>query len=250
VPNVSESAALSESSDSDRRRQTRQKVKLQRIFAAEILAQDGAQNCFLHIYDLSDSGMRVHTDYNFPPGQAIPMRLYLDKALELSVRVIWQKELVGGMQVVGLEFADLEEQIQNDLRAFLERHSPDNKRSSIRLQRILVVEMVLGSTRQKFGVFTLDISTAGMRISHDFPLPEDVDIPFRILLEYDLAAIDVVARVSWQEENTLGQYVIGLQFSEVDDLTRTRIEQFIERQIRGGVGSRAPMRQIADFDSP
>ena len=169
--------------DAERRRGSRQKVKLQRIFAAEIGSPGEAQqNCFVHICDISNTGMRVHSDFVFPTGEKVPIRVYLDQAVDMIVRVVWQKELVGGMQVVGLEFVDVTEELHQQLRGFLDKYSPENKRTSIRLQRILVVEMVLGATRQKFGVFTLDISTTGMRISHDFPLPEEVDIPFRILL--------------------------------------------------------------------
>lgn len=217
----------------ERRRERRRKIKVQRIFAAEILGPVAPQNCFLHIYDLSESGMRVHTDLSFPSGESLPLRLLLDRPIDLNVEAIWQKELIGGMHVAGLKFMDVSGEAQDEIRAFLDRHSPENKRTSVRLQRILVVEMVVGSTSQKFGVFTLDISTTGMKISHDYPLPEDVDIPFRILLEYDKPPIEVVARVTWQEANTLGQYVIGLQFSPPDAGVTARLEDFIDHQLTG-----------------
>jgi len=231
----------------ERRREKRRKIKVQRIFAAEILGE-APQNCFLHIYDLSESGMRVHTDLSFPAGASLPLRLLLDKPIDLKVEAIWQKELIGGMHVAGLKFQDISRESQNEIRAFLDRHSPENKRTSARLQRILVVEMVVGSTSQKFGVFTLDISTTGMKISHDYPLPEEVDIPFRILLEYDKPPIEVVARVSWQEANTLGQYVIGLQFAPPDSGVIVRLEEFIDAQISGVRTPSRRMATMADFE--
>ena len=233
----------------DRRRERRRKIKVQRIFAAEILSPVSPQpNCFLHIYDLSESGMRVHTDLCFPTGEALPLRLLLDKAIDLTIECIWQKELIGGMHVAGLKFLDISAQSQQEIRSFLERHSPENKRKSVRLQRILVVEMVVGSTSQKFGVFTLDISTTGMKISHDYPLPEDVDIPFRILLEYDKPPIEVIARVTWQEANTLGQYVVGLEFSPVDGGVARRLEDFIDHQLTGNRVAGRRMATLTDFE--
>ena len=232
---------------SERRRERRRKIKVQRIFAAEILG-DLPQNCFLHIYDLSESGMRVHTDLSFPPDQSLPLRLLLDRPIDLSVEAIWQKELIGGMHVAGLKFLDITGESQHEIRAFLDRHSPENKRTSVRLQRILVVEMVVGSTSQKFGVFTLDISTTGMKISHDYPLPEEVDIPFRILLEYDKPPIEVVARVTWQEANTLGQYVIGLHFAPLDAGVTARLEDFIDHQLTGPRAAPRRMATMADFE--
>jgi c-di-GMP-binding flagellar brake protein YcgR len=231
----------------DRRRERRRKIKVQRIFAAEILGISASQNCFLHIYDLSESGMRVHTDLSFPTGEALPLRLLLDKPIELRVEAMWQKELIGGMHVAGLKFLDVAVEAQQEIRDFLERHSPENKRKSVRLQRILVVEMVVGSTSQKFGVFTLDISTTGMKIAHDYPLPEDVDIPFRILLEYDKPPIEVSARVTWQEANTLGQYIIGLNFAPLDNGVTARLEDFIDHQLSGAKPSRR-MATLSDFE--
>ncbi len=237
-------------SASDRRRERRRKIKVQRIFAAEILGAQ-QQNCFLHIYDISESGMRVHTDLSFPAGEPLPLRLLLDRPVDLSVQAIWQKELIGGMHVAGLKFADISPEAQQEIRDFLDRHSPENKRKSVRLQRILVVEMVVGNTSQKFGVFTLDISTTGMKISHDYPLPEEVDMPFRILLEYDKPPIEVVARVTWQESNSLGQYMIGLNFAPLEDGVLARLEEFIDHQLagnRGGGGRRmATLEDFGDF---
>ena len=227
----------------------RRKLKLQKIFAAEFLDSENAPNCFLHIYDLSERGMRVHTDHVFPELGSVPLRLYLDQPVELRVSQVWSKELFGGMQVVGLEFDASQEALQ-EVRDFIDRYSPDNKRTSFRLQRILVVEMLLGSTSQKFGVFTLDISAAGMRISHDFPLPEEVDIPFRILLEYDKEPIEVTARVTWQEENALGQYVIGLQFTEIGEEAAERIEEFIEFHRSGADTTGQTFATLDGFDDP
>ena len=231
----------------DRRQQSRRKLKLQKIFAAEFLDTEDSSNCFLHIYDLSERGMRVHTDHMFPESGVVSIRLYLDQPVELKVSQIWRKELFGGMQVMGLAFDATPETLE-EIQRFIERYSPDNKRSAFRLQRILVVEMLLGSTSQKFGVFTLDISSSGMRISHDFPLPEDVDIPFRILLEYDKDPIDVTARVTWQEENTLGQYVIGLQFTQIGDAAVERIEDFIEFHRSGAASKRQAFAPLTGFD--
>lgn len=231
----------------DRRKQTRRKLKLQKIFAAEFLEHENSPNCFLHIYDLSDKGMRVHTDHLFPETGSVPLRLYLDQPVDLRVAQVWRKELFGGMQVVGLEFDATPEALE-EIGRFIERYSPDNKRTTFRLQRILVVEMLLGSTSQKFGVFTLDISASGMRISHDFPLPEDVDIPFRILLEYDKEPIEVTARVTWQEENTLGQYVIGLQFTEIGEPAVDRIEDFIEFHRSGTDTKTQSFAPLSGFD--
>ncbi len=234
--------------DADERRNlARKKIKVKKIFAAEVTVDGSPQHCFVHIHDLSEGGMRIHTDFNFPHEVTVPLKLHLDQQLEVQVRRIWAKELIGGMHVLGLRFEGISDQDTDRLKGFLERYSPENKRRAYRLERILVVEMVLGSTKQKFGVFTLDLSTSGMRINHEFPLPEEVEIPFRILLEYDKPTIDVKARVQWQKENAFGQFLIGMQFTDLGDESRERIEAFIESARSGQVGQRR-FATLEDFD--
>lgn len=240
--------SLVEDEDDDERRQlARRKIKVKKIFAAEVTVDGASQHCFVHIHDLSEGGMRIHTDFNFPQEITVPLKLHLDEQLEVHVKRIWAKELIGGMHVLGLRFEGISDEDTSRLKSFLERYSPENKRRAFRLERILVVEMVLGSTKQKFGVFTLDLSTTGMRINHEFPLPEDLDIPFRILLEYDKPPIDVTARVSWQKENAFGQYLIGMEFTNLDAYCRERIEVFIDSAISGQVGQRR-FATLEDFD--
>lgn len=222
-----------ESEEEERRTLTRRKIKVKKIFAAEVTLEGAPQHCFVHIHDLSEGGMRIHTDFSFPDDTELPLRLHLDEPLEVSVEKIWDKELIGGMRVLGLRFRKISESAQAKLMTFLRRYSPENKRKAFRLERILVVEMVLGSTKQKFGVFTLDLSTTGMRINHEFPLPEDMEIPFRILLEYDQPPIEVQARVSWQKENAFGQFLVGMEFTEISEQARQRIETFIDSAISG-----------------
>ena len=246
----SEEVSVTPTDGDDRRRVNRRKIKLQRIFAAEVQLEDSAQSCFVHIYDLSEVGMRVHTDFMFPENRDIGIKLFLDSPVDLNVRLAWQKELIGGMHVVGLAFAKVSDDQFAQVREFLERYSPENKRTSMRLQRMLMVEMMLGSISQKFGVFTLDISTTGIRISHDYPLPEDVDIPFRILLEYNKPPINVSARVTWQEENTLGQYIIGLMFKAPEPDVVERIETFIETQVKGAAPVSRSVIPLEEFEAP
>ncbi len=232
---------------SERRQLARRKIKVKKIFAAEFTRPDGAsKNCFVHIYDLHESGMRIHSDFSLEDGEVFPVRMSLDEPLEVQVEVVWQKELIGGMYVLGLKFTNLTREQSSLIGTFLDKYSPENRRRSYRLDRILVVEMILGATRQKLGVFTLDLSASGMRITHEFPLPEDMEIPCRVLLEYDQDPIDVTVRVQWQKENAFGQFLIGLEFTEIGDEARLRVERFIDRAMAGELGQ-ATITNLENF---
>lgn len=229
----------------ERRALTRRRAPIKRIYAADILG-DNVDHCLVHIHDLSEGGMRVHTEYNFPPNESVSLRLHLEEPIDVSVRQVWEKPLVGGMNVYGLQFHDLVEASRDKLRSFLDQSFQENRRKSFRLERILVVELEIDDQTSRFGVFTLDMSASGMRINHEEPLPEDKKLKFSILLEPGQEPVRVVSKVSWQKENAFGHYLIGLQFLELDDKSRDRIEDYIQSSVKrtasmpGGLSSFLP----------
>jgi c-di-GMP-binding flagellar brake protein YcgR len=201
------------------------------------LGKADTEHCLVHIHDLSEGGMRVHTEYNFPAGESVSLRLHLEEPIDVTVKRVWEKPLVGGMNVYGLQFDDLEEPASSQLKKFLEQSFMENRRKSFRLERILVVELELDEHTSRFGVFTLDMSSSGMRINHESPLPENRDLRFRIILEPGQEPVEVVSRVSWQKENAFGHYLIGLQFIDVSEAASDRIETYIESSVKKGVAS-------------
>lgn len=215
----------------ERRALARRKAPIKRIFAADILGENDVDHCLVHIHDLSEGGMRVHTEYNFPQGRTVSLRLHLDEPLEVEVKRVWEKPLVGGMTVYGLQFDPLPESSLGQLRGFLDQHLRENRRKSFRLERILVVEMQVEGTTSRFGVFTLDLSSSGMRINHEEPLPEGKELDFRILLEPGHPPVAVKSEVSWQKENAFGHYLIGLRFTEISAEAEARIEHYIQHAL-------------------
>ena len=230
----------------ERRALSRRRAPIKRIYAADIIGRSDVEHCLVHIHDLSEGGMRVHTEYNFPPGETVSLRLHLEEPIDVSVRRVWEKPLVGGMNVYGLQFHELLDTSREKLKKFLEQSFQENRRKSYRLERILVVELELDSHTSRFGVFTLDMSASGMRINHEEPLPEDRELKFSILLEPGQEPVKVVSKVSWQKENAFGHYLIGLQFIDLDDHARDRIESYIESSekrsadLPGGLSSFLP----------
>lgn len=189
--------------------------------------------------------MRVHTEYNFPADTTVSLRLHLEEAVDVTVKRVWEKPLVGGMNVYGLQFDNLAAEPRSQLESFLEQSFKENRRKSFRLERILVVELELDEGTSRFGVFTLDMSSSGMRINHEEPLPEGRELNFRILLEPGMEPVKVKSRVSWQKENAFGHYLIGLQFTELDEESKDRIESYIEASVKrsspsGGLSSFLP----------
>ena len=162
------------------------------------------------------------------------MRLHLKEPLEVNAKRVWEKPLVGGMNVYGVQFVGLEGEGLASLQKFLAEKLQENRRKSFRLERILVVEMQVEGRSSRFGVFTLDLSTSGMRINHEGPLPEGKDLELKLLLEPGHPPVEVKSEVSWQKENAFGHYLIGLRFSELSEEAEQRIENYIRQAIDRG----------------
>jgi c-di-GMP-binding flagellar brake protein YcgR len=234
----------------ERRALARRRAPIKRIYAADIVGEVDVEHCLVHIHDLSEGGMRVHTEYNFPADSSVSLRLHLEESIDVTVKRVWEKPLVGGMNVYGLQFDVLAEPSKVKLHNFLQQNFQENRRKSFRLERILVVELEIDDESSRFGVFTLDMSSSGMRINHEEPLPDDRELKFRILLEPGTDPVPVTARVSWQKENAFGHFLIGLQFTEVTEDAKERIETYIKATAKkpsspppgsgGGLGSFLP----------
>jgi c-di-GMP-binding flagellar brake protein YcgR len=223
----------------ERRALARRRAPIKRIYAADILGEADVEHCLVHIHDLSEGGMRIHTEYNFPADASVSLRLHLEEPIDVTVKRVWEKPLVGGMNVYGLQFDVLAEPSKVKLHNFLQQNFQENRRKSFRLNRILVVELELDNESSRFGVFTLDMSSTGMRINHEEPLPDNRDLKFRILLEPGTDPVPVTARVSWQKENAFGHFLIGLQFTDVSDEAKERIETYVESTAKNA-GSSSP----------
>lgn len=230
----------------ERRALNRRRAPVKRIFAADILGENNVDHCLVHIHDLSEGGMRIHTEFNFPVDRPVSLRLHLGEEVDVSVKKVWEKPLVGGMNVYGLQFEELMEESRLKLKRFLEQSFHENRRKSFRLEQILVVEMSIDDQTSRFGVFTLDMSSSGMRINHEVPLPEGRELDFRILLEPGQPPVRVKSQVSWQKENAFGHYLIGLQFTDLDEESKDRIDTYIESCVKrssptqGGLSSFLP----------
>ena len=100
----------------ERRSEKRRKSRVNKLVRAEI--QTGQENfqTFLYLVDISHGGMRAHLDRKLEVGSeirvAIPLDPYLAGAgdLEARCRVVWGRELLGGTQVNGFEFLELDQQ--------------------------------------------------------------------------------------------------------------------------------------------
>lgn len=226
---VSDSGA----SGSERRTEKRKAIQLNKIFSAEMHTQEEIHPFFLYVVDMSESGMRITTDQPFPETASIPLKIQLDEPLEVTAQVVWQRTLVGGTNVIGMHFLVISPEDQEKVMKFMDKYSPEGRRRSFRLNRVLAVEMLMENVSQKFYPLTIDLSSKGMKLTNDFAIPEGIEIPFKILLDFDKPPIEVVGKVSWQKPTSFGTFMAGLEFIKISNEDDKRIDDFIDRAIAG-----------------
>ena len=229
---------------SDRRQAGRKGVMLNRLIATRVVDGDSHRECYLHLVDISEGGLRVNSDDPFPNDRGFALEIGLaafgtelatkKPRLTLPVRVVWSKSLVGGMVVSGLAFRDLDVEGQEIVAAIMAGASPQGRRSHFRLNRVLGVELASGEDGERWLYpLTLDLSVEGMRICLSEPLEVGAKFPIKIFLEFELPTVATTAEVMWQDVMPSGRIQVGLKFegmSERDSLAvKTYIDQCVEQ---------------------
>jgi len=223
--------------DEERREFIRKKINIKKTFQVDLtIPGEDTKKCFLHIVDVSEGGIRLHADFPFPEeDKEYKVKIYLDQIVEFTGKTIWQKQLLGGIYIVGIQFLDLSEHDRESVNEFIEKYSLEGKRRTFRLNRVLAVEMELDNKKDVFYALTVDLTEYGMRITHETKLPENTEIKFRIVLYYDKKPIEVKAKVIWQKETSWGDNMIGLEFTEITPEARNTIKEYIDDVILGNI---------------
>lgn len=234
-----EAAAAADAEADERRRAPRKGVRLNKLIAANLVIDGESSSAYLHLVDISEGGLRINGDLELPGDTPFELALSLEAfGAELAsefgpqsfhVRVVWQKQLVGGMWVAGLQFLEQTETNRAVVARILERASPAGRRLRFRLNRVLGVEVGGADESRWIYPLALDLSVEGMRIRLDEELTVGESFPLKIFLEFELPTIEVTAEVMWQERMTSGRYQVGLKFTEMDDQAAQTIKDYIDR---------------------
>jgi c-di-GMP-binding flagellar brake protein YcgR len=223
----------------DRRTATRKGIRLNKLISTELVNEGEVKPMYLHLVDISDGGLRVNGDVEFPTGTTFSLRMATDAfgaevasefpQIELQCEIAWQKRLLGGMFVSGIKFVELNDTARDAVKTILKICSPDGRRLRFRLNRVLGVGIGLDQETRWLYPLALDLSVEGMRVRLDEPLQTGEKFPLQIFLEFDLPTVHMQAEVVWREEIGNSRYQIGLRFSELDEDSARTIQDYIDR---------------------
>ncbi len=233
--------------EAERRQSGRKGVRLNRLIASRILDGESHRECYLHLVDISEGGLRVNSDDPFPEGREFQLEIGLAAfGNELAtrkpkqvfpVRLVWSKSLLGGMVVTGLAFTEqLDGEGHEVVSAIMHGASPEGRRMHFRLNRVLGVEMGGGEAEgdeiRWLYPLTLDLSVEGMRICLNEELQVGRRFPIKIFLEFDLPTVSAEAEVMWQETMPSGRVQVGLRFEGLSERDAAAIKTYIDQCLR------------------
>ena len=225
---------------SDRREAMRKGVRLNKLISAQLLGEDHANHhLYLHLVDISEGGMRVNGDMELVDDKPFSMLMQTEPfgpeiaaefpEMAVTCRVVWQKRLLGGMFVSGLQFMDKTPEIEHALKRILEICSPEGRRLRFRLNRVLGVGIGLDDQTRWLYPLALDLSVEGMRVRLDEPLKVGETFPLQIFLEFDLPTVQMSAEVMWKEEIGPSRFQVGLRFHDLSEDNAKAIQSYIDR---------------------
>lgn len=232
----------------DKRRHVRKEVRMNQIFTAEIQIEGKIERCRLYILNISEGGLKISTDLPMPPGARMPIRLLLDEPFETEVEVVWRNDLPGGPSFIGLKFLSLSDGDLEKIHRFMERYTREEEGRVSRLNKVLSVEMLVGGKQERFLPLILELSTSGMKIVHDTPLPTDEELDLRIVVEGPLLPVEARAKVVEQKEGPVTGYVARIQFVAMTEENVRRINKYIALAI-AGVACKRIDRTMVSFET-
>ena len=235
---VGEAEEVTINSEAERRQTGRKGVKLNRLIASKVVDGNSHRECYLHLVDISEGGLRVNSDDPFPNDRAFALEVGLaafgtelatrKPRITFPVRMVWSKSLIGGMVVSGLAFTNLDKESQDIVAAIMAGASPQGRRAHFRLNRVLGVELGATGSERWLYPLTLDLSVEGMRICLSETLEVGAKFPIRIFLEFELPTVECSSEVMWQEVMPSGRIQVGLKFDEMSERDALAIKTYID----------------------
>lgn len=214
----------------EKRGTERVKTTLNRAFNCDIkLPNESVMNCFVHIENISATGMQIHIDFPLPDNATMQITLYAKETITLSMKKIWQKQLLGGTLIMGFEFMGDNTENTKKILEFTNQFSPEGKRKAYRLNKVLAVELSIEKELKKFYTLTQDLSSRGMRIMNDEDIPAGAVVNIKMLLDVNEPHIELNCRIIWSKPTSFGYFLLGMEFIDISAETANIIETFIDK---------------------
>lgn len=228
-------AEPSERESEERRESARKPCSVKRTVLTETTALGNTQATHLYMADLSEAGMRVHFDREFPRQIDLrvrfPMTRFspdLEGDFDVGCRVIWTRPMLGGTCVHGLEFLDLSSHAKAQVSALLERCVERQGEEPVRLNTPLEMKVQFPDEPTWVPLISArELSAVGIRFPCRRELEPGSELGLRLMLEP--GALVTRAAVQWCRPKGEGVFDIGCKFLDFSPSDRSMIAIHLRR---------------------
>jgi hypothetical protein len=213
----------------EKRKSPRRLLPLIRSMPLNIEIDGVKEDLSIFLLDISRSGMRIITDFDFPVNLAIPLRLSVeDLLIEMEAAASWKKTLWYGMHFVGFQFRRIITEDFDRMCRFLEGLSADDRREHFRLERDLLLQLSDEKSVKCYSI-TCDISASGMKAAYRRELFEPGSrVRCTIFTGFEEDQFEVSAEIVWSRELQKNVGVSAFKFVEIDEETHKKLQKLIE----------------------
>jgi hypothetical protein len=216
----------------EKRKTPRKLLPLQNSVPLHIRHAEDSADLNIFLLDISKSGMRIISDFDFLRDEMYSLKLCIDEECELDAQVTWKKDLWEGMYFVGFQFQQLLSGEFDKICRNLEGFSPDDRREHFRMERDMLLELRRGEKNEKIYSLILDLSISGMRAAYKgAPFDERSLADCTIFIGFEEDSVEVVAETVWSRSFDDNISVSAFKFVETGEETQKRLQKLIEQCI-------------------
>lgn len=232
----------------ERRTEERKKISLKKPFLAEIHL-DQVRKTYIYIVDVSHGGMKIVTDLTIPEDQTFTLKLNMKEPATFVVKSIWQRQILGYMNAVGIKFMELSPEARAIVDSIVNKFAIDISRSICSPRKMMDFQIQQDGQWQTFYAYVINLSLEGLEYTTDFILPINEEFHLKAFFIQAEAPLEMAGRIASEKDLSMGRTKGWLEFVNLDDKSRLRLKEFIISQIQGEPPKQV-ISTIEDFEIP
>jgi c-di-GMP-binding flagellar brake protein YcgR len=189
------------------------------------------------ICDLSIGGMRIVVDRALSEDRSLPLTFTvpgIEGELTADCRVARQRKLSDGRYEVGIEFKTL----NTDDEIKLMDHIAETAGNIVECREFLRCPLetkVLYTLENGHGgereCTSADVSSLGLKLIFEDRMKQGTDLRLQFTLPEEAEPLCAVGRVAWVKHYKSGRTEAGIEFQDIDDLDRLKIDRYVQKTI-------------------
>jgi c-di-GMP-binding flagellar brake protein YcgR len=190
-----------------------------------------------NVRDLSIGGMRIIADCALDEGEVLPMTFSIpgiEGVLSAECSAARQTRMPDGRYEIGIEFKSMDTEIELKLmdhiavKAGYIVECREYLRCGLRTKVAYSLESDPGTVRE---CMSADVSSLGLKLIFEETIKDGTELRLQFHLPDETEPLTAAARVAWARHGENDRTEAGIEFQDIDDRDRLRIERFVQKTL-------------------